>query len=155
MADPNPTNDRRAGFAGIAAVASVLAASSCCLPIVPFLMGAAFAGGSAFLSVARPYLLGISVLFLAFGFYQGRRAKQCNRRPSAAGAALLWISTALVAWAIFFPQAMANAAANLLTRAPAAQGSIQSLTAQNVASIGAAFNAAKDEARVLVFFSPT
>jgi hypothetical protein len=155
MADSNGTSDRRTGLAGIAAVASVLAASSCCLPVVPFVMGAAFAGGSAFLSAARPYLLGVSVLFLAFGFYQGRRAKQCNRRPSVFSAALLWISTALVGAAIFFPQAMANAAANLLTKAPAEQAPIRSLTAHNVASIAAAFNAAKDDARVLVFFSPT
>jgi hypothetical protein len=155
MADSNPSPDRRAGLAGLAAVASVVAASSCCLPLFPFLMGAAFAGSSAFLSAARPYLMGISVLFLAFGFYQARRAKQCNRRPSVLGVVLLWVSTALVGAAILFPQAMANGAANLLAKGPAAQGSIQNLTAQNVASIAGAFNAAKDEARLLLFFSPT
>lgn len=142
-------------MAGIAAVASVLAASSCCLPIFPFVAGAAFAGGSAFLSAARPYLLAVSVLFIAFGFYQGWRAKRCNRRPSAWSAALLWLSTVFVAASIFFPQTLANAAANLLVKTPAVQGPIQNLTTQNIASIGETFNEGRREARVLLFFSPT
>jgi len=103
-------------LAGIAAIGSTLAAFSCCWPILPFLLGAGFAGVSAFLSAARPYLLGASVLFIAYGFYQASRAKKCQRRPSVVGSVLLWLSTVFVVMAIFFPQLIANFAANLLAR---------------------------------------
>ena len=39
--------------------------------------------------------------------------------------------------------------------APAGQPALESLTAENVADIGAAFNASKDEVRVLLLLSPT
>jgi hypothetical protein len=100
----------------MAAIGSVLAASSCCLPVLPFVMAAGFAGGSAFLSAARPYLLGASILLIAYGFYQAWREKKCQRRPSRISAVLLWVSTLFVALSIFFPQAMANASADLLGR---------------------------------------
>ncbi len=103
-------------IASIAAIGSVLAASSCCLPILPFVVAAGFAGSSAFLSAAKPYLLGASVLFIAYGFYQSWRAKKCHRRPSPIGSILLWFSALFVIVSIFFPQVMANAAASLLAR---------------------------------------
>jgi len=99
-----------------AAIGSVLAASSCCLPVLPFALAAGFAGVSAFLSAARPYLLGASILLIAWGFYQASRAKQCDRRPSVISSTVLWVSTAFVFVSIFFPQIMANAAADLLSR---------------------------------------
>lgn len=155
MANADRSRESRAGLAGLAAVAGVVAASSCCLPLFPFVLGAAFAGSSAFLSAARPYLLGASVAFIGWGFYQGFRVRQCNRRPGAIGAALLWLSAIFVGAAIFFPQAMANAAADLLTKAPPGNGHVANLTARNVRSVAAAFNSAKSGARVLLFFSPT
>jgi hypothetical protein len=79
-------------------------------------MAAGAAGSSAFLSATRPYLLGVSILFIAFGFYQARRAKACRRSPSRISSVLLWVSTAFVFISIFFPQMMANAAADLLSR---------------------------------------
>ena len=103
-------------LASLAAIGSVLVASSCCLPILPFVMAAGFASGSAFLLAARPYLLVASVLFIAFGFYQVRRAGKCERRPSPISIVLLWVSAAFVFLSIFFPQLMANAAASLLAR---------------------------------------
>jgi hypothetical protein len=105
-------------LASVAAIGSVIAASSCCLPILPFVAAAGFAGGSAFLSAARPYLLGISVLFIAYGFFQARRAKQCLRKPGTVALLLLWISTAFLAISIFLPQMIANAAADLLSQTP-------------------------------------
>jgi hypothetical protein len=105
-----------AALASLAAIGSVIVASSCCLPILPFVAAAGFAGGSAFLSSARPYLMGVSILFIAYGFYQAGQAKKCQRRPSLTGLGLLWISTVFVAISIFFPQAMANAAADLFAR---------------------------------------
>lgn len=111
-----PDSGPRIWLASIAAIGSVLAASRCCLPILPFAMAAGFAGSSAFLAAARPYLLGASVFFIAYGFYQARRAKRCQRQPNIAVSILLWSSTAFVVISIFFPQLMANAAANLLAR---------------------------------------
>src|SRR5262245_20206187 len=103
-------------LASIAAVGSVLAASSCCLPVLPFMMAAGLAGSSAFLSAARPYFLAASVLLIAFGFYQARSAKKCQRRPGFISSALLWVSAGFVFLSIFFPQALANTAASLLAR---------------------------------------
>jgi hypothetical protein len=100
----------------LAAIASVIAASSCCLPLLPFLMAAGFAGSSAFLSAARPYLLVVSILLIAHGFYQSRRARQCDRRPSVLASILLWLSATFVLLSILFPQLMANTAASLLAR---------------------------------------
>jgi len=115
-ADAERNSGARTAFASAAAVCSVLAASSCCLPILPFFLAAGFAGGSAVLAAARPYLLGASTLLIAYGFYQARRAKKCRHRPGVIGLALLWASTFFVVLSIFFPQVMANAAADLLAR---------------------------------------
>ena len=59
----------------LAAIGSVLAASSCCLPLFPFMMAAGLAGTSTFLSQVRPYLLVGSILFIAFGFPSMAREK--------------------------------------------------------------------------------
>jgi hypothetical protein len=140
----------------IAAIASVVAASSCCLPILPFVAAAGLAGGSAFLWAARPYLLAASILFVALGFYQAARARKCNRRPSAIASALLWLSAAVVAASIFFPQA-ASAVVYFSggNRTPHGQPPLAGITPRTVADLRGAFNAAKDDARVLVFLSPT
>ena len=114
--EPRQYSGAHTTFASLAAIGSVFAASSCCLPILPFMMAAGLAGGSAFLSAARPYLLAASILFIAYGFYQAWRAKKCQRRPSAIASALLWVSAAFVVISIFFPQVMPNAAAGLLAR---------------------------------------
>jgi len=111
-----PRRGGRAALASLAAIGSVLAASSCCLPLFPFMMAAGVAGGSAFLSAARPYLLAASVLLIAFGFYQARRARKCQRRPSVISSVLLWVSAGFVFLSIFFPQVMANLAASLMPR---------------------------------------
>jgi hypothetical protein len=145
--------------AALAAAGRVLAASSCCLPVLPFAMAAGFAGGSAFLLAARPYLLGASILCIAFGFYQARQAKKCRTKPGRMAPVLLWMSTLFVAFSLFFPEAMANVAADVLSHrsrpAPAGQPPLVSLTQANMAEIRDAFNAARNDVRVLVFLSPT
>jgi hypothetical protein len=97
--------------ASLTAIGSLLVASSCCLPLLPFVMAAGLAGTSAFLSEIRPYLLVGSLLAIAFGFYQARRARKCNRRTNIAASILLWVSAGVVLISIFFPQIMANAIA--------------------------------------------
>lgn len=106
----------RTALASIGAIGSILAASSCCLPILPLLLAAGFAGSSALLAAARPYLLGASILFIGYGFYQAWRAKKCRRRSSGIASVLLWVAAGFVVISIFFPQVMANASADLLAR---------------------------------------
>jgi hypothetical protein len=102
--------------ASLAAIGSVLAASVCCLPLFPFMMAAGLAGTSAFLTQIRPCLLVGSILFIAFGFYEARRARKCNRRTSMVASVLLWVSAGFVLISILFPQIMANAIAGLSLR---------------------------------------
>src|SRR5258708_11366266 len=92
----------------LAAIGSVLAASSCCLPLFPIMLAAGISGTATFFSQVRTYLLVGSILFVAFGLYQGWRAKKCQRRTSIFASLLLWASAALVFISIFFPQVMAN-----------------------------------------------
>jgi uncharacterized membrane protein len=98
----------------LAALGSVIAASSCCLPLLPFLFAAGAAGTSALVGKMRPYLLFTSVLLIAFGFYRSWRAKQCNCKPSKVSTALLWFSAIVVVVFIFFPQVVANMVADFL-----------------------------------------
>jgi hypothetical protein len=100
--------------ASVAALGSVIAASSCCLPLLPFVFAAGAAGTSAFVAQLRPYLLVLSVLLIAFGFYKSWRAKQCNCKPGRISTLLLWFSAFVVFVFIFFPQVIANLVADLL-----------------------------------------
>ncbi len=100
--------------ASLAALGGVIAASSCCLPLLPFLFAAGVAGSSAFFAPFRPYLLVLSALLIAFGFYKAWRAKQCNCKPSRISTFLLWFSAIVVLVMILFPQVIANLVADLL-----------------------------------------
>ena len=111
-----PPGDGNVALASVAAVGSLLAASTCCLPVLPFVFAAGLAGGSAVLTTLRPYLLGASVLFIAYGFYQIWRSKRCSAKPTKLAFTLLWVSAFCVFLSIFFPQVMANAAADLLSK---------------------------------------
>jgi len=113
---PEPSSGATTIVASLAAIGSVVAALSCCLPVFPFLMAAGLAGTSTFLSQVRPYLLVGSIFFIAFGFYQARRAKACQHRRSIIASVLLWVSAGFVLISIFFPQVMANAIAGPSTR---------------------------------------
>jgi mercuric ion transport protein len=98
----------------LAALGSAIMASSCCLPVLPFLFAAGAAGTSAFAAQLRPYLLVLSVLLIVFGFYKSWRAKQCNCKASGISTLLLWFSAIVVYVFIFFPQVIANLVADLL-----------------------------------------
>jgi hypothetical protein len=109
---------RGALVAALSAVGSVLAAATCCLPVLPFVLAAGTAGSATFLSsfigALRPYLLGVSVLFILLGFYQSRRASRCNCRPSILSQVVLWVSALIVAVSILIPQAFADLVERLL-----------------------------------------
>jgi hypothetical protein len=103
--------------ASVSAIGSVLAATTCCLPVLPFVLAAGTAGTARFLAyftTLRPYLLGLSVVFIAFGFYQTRRARQCNCKPSVLGQVVLWMSALIVVISILLPQAFADLVERLL-----------------------------------------
>jgi hypothetical protein len=111
------TSKSRSGstvVASLAALGSVIVASSCCLPLLPFLFAAGAAGTSAFVAQLRPYLLVLSVLLISFGFYKSWRAKQCNCKPTRISTFLLWFSAFVVFVFIFFPQVIANLVADVL-----------------------------------------
>jgi len=114
QAGETSARSKRTIAASLAAFGSVLLASSCCLPLLPFLFAAGAAGTSAFFVKVRPFLLAASVLLIAFGFYQRWRAKQCSYQPNLLSAILLWSSAVVVLVFILFPQAIANLLANLL-----------------------------------------
>lgn len=99
---------RHTVLASIGAVVSLVAASSCCLPLLPFVAAAGLAGSSAFLATLRPYLMVAAVLLIGYGLYQGYRAKQCDRRSGKFSRILLWCSAAVVFMSLLFPQAVAN-----------------------------------------------
>ncbi len=110
----NGSRSKSTVAASLAALGSVVLASSCCLPLLPFLFAAGAAGTSAFFVKIRLFLLAASLLFIAFGFYQAWRAKQCKCEPNVLSTILLWFSTVVVLAFILFPQAIANFVANLL-----------------------------------------
>ena len=110
----NKSGSRSTVVVSLAALGSVIAASSCCLPLLPFIFAAGAAGTSAFIAQLRPYLLVLSVLLIAFGFYKSWRAKQCNCKPSRISTFILWFSAIVVFVFIFFTQVIANLVADLL-----------------------------------------
>lgn len=110
----NKPDSKSTVVASLAALGSVIVASSCCLPLLPFLFAAGAAGTSAFVVQLRPYLLVLSVLLIAFGFYKSWRARKCNCNPSRISIFLLWFSAIVVLVFIFFPQVIANLVADIL-----------------------------------------
>src|SRR5262249_3719942 len=110
----NSQRSKRTIITSLAALGGIVLASSCCLPLTPFLLAAGTAGSSAFFVKLRPLLLAGSALFIGFGFYQSWRAKRRNCRPSLPSAILLWFSAIVALLSILFPQAIANLLANVL-----------------------------------------
>ena len=110
----NKSGSRSTAVVSLAALGSVVATSSCCLPLLPFVFAAGAAGTSAFIAQLRPYLLVLSVLLIAFGFYKSWRAKRCDCKPSRISTFILWFSAIVVFVFIFFPQVIANLVADLL-----------------------------------------
>lgn len=99
-------------LAPVAAAMSALATLACCLP-----MGIAGAVGALGLSVAldslRPWLIGLAVILLAFGFWQMYRGQRTCRRRSPLSVVLLALSAMLVLAVIVFPQKIAELMAAL------------------------------------------
>lgn len=112
------------------AVFAAFAASLCCiLPLVFVVLGVGVFGAAAAFETARPYLLGMAVLLLAFGFYRAyfRReeacapGEQCAAKPiNRASRIGLWLaSIAIVAFALA-PYYTGTIARNVMTPNPSA-----------------------------------
>src|SRR5205807_4030388 len=101
-------------LASLAALGSVVLASTCCLPMFPFIFAAGAAGSSAFFAKARPFLLAASLLSIAFAFYQRWKAKKCQCKPSLLSPIVWWFSVATVLTFFLFRSVMANLVANVL-----------------------------------------
>jgi predicted PurR-regulated permease PerM len=120
MTDRRPTENTQSSkgkaLASLAALGSAFLASSCCLPLLPFLAAGGTAGSSAFFVRLRPFLVAASLGFVALGFYQARREKRCGRHSSVLSTILLWFSAIVVVVFTFLPQTMANVIASLAGR---------------------------------------
>lgn len=112
----NNPHSRRTVLASVGALGTAVLASSCCLPLLPFLAALGTAGSSAFFVRLRPFLMTASLGFVALGFYQGWRAKRCGGKRSVVSSVVLWVSAFLVLALTLFPQAMANFIADLTAR---------------------------------------
>jgi len=139
---------RRSLLANLGAVSAFIAATSCCLPLLPFVAAAGVAGSSTVLATLRPYLLALSVALVAYGFYEARRARQCRAEQSILRAVLLWSSAAFVvgatAWYLYGGGAT-----------PKGQPTLVRLNPGNFSEFLQDFNAAAEEVRVVAMLSPT
>ena len=136
---------------GLAAIGSVLIASSCCLPLSTLWIAAGVAGASTLLDALRPYLLGLSVALIGFGFWQARRSRQCNRKPGIVQSVLLWSAAIFVTTSLLFPQALAGWIAGSRPRTPSTQSPLTSL---DLTRFQQQFNGTRG-VRMLVLLSPT
>lgn len=92
--------------ASIAAILSSVATISCCLPI-GFAAALGASAASAFFTTLRPWLLGLSVVLIALGFWQQRRAKLCAVRGRMIGNVFLWAAVVVMVAMTLFPQEIA------------------------------------------------
>jgi hypothetical protein len=142
--------------ASLGAMVTSLLTLGCCLPL-PFLGAAGLAGASVFLSAARPWLLGLSVILLGAGFFQVYRGMKCRARQSRIALVLLGLAAGLVVFLLLFPQMLAGLLADISgqQKVPAGQPSLSSLTSENFDQLRTAFNGASGDVRVVLLLSPT
>ncbi len=104
-----------AAAAAAAAIGSLVAALSCCLPLGPILAALGLAGASAVLEPLRPYLLGVSFVCLGTGFWQAYGRPRCAVR-SRASVVILWSTLALLLFVVLLPQTVAGFLADVLPK---------------------------------------
>jgi uncharacterized membrane protein len=83
---------------------------------LPFIGAAGLASASVVLGVARPWLLGLSVLLVGLGFFQVYRGARCRTKQSAIAIVLLCVSALVVILVFLFPQLVAGWIADLSIR---------------------------------------
>ncbi len=110
------------------ALVAGLVASLCCLgPLLFAVLGLGAFGAAGIFAAARPYLLVLAVLLLAFGFYRAyfRREQACEpgercatKRTSRLGRVGLWIASVTVLAFALSPYYVGQIAAALLRKNP-------------------------------------
>jgi hypothetical protein len=100
--------ERGAFVSSIAALGSVIAAMSCCLPVGTFLLAAGAAGVGRVLTPLRPWLFGVSIGALILGFVQAYGRSHCTLRRNPITVVLLWGAAGMVLVLLLFPQAVAG-----------------------------------------------
>jgi len=108
-----PDQETKGTLSSLAAVGSVLAASSCCLPLPAVIASAGLAGASGWMNTVRPWLMGGSLVILGWAFWQTYRRTACRRQRSLWSVALLWLSLGIIAVMLLFPQTIAGLLADL------------------------------------------
>jgi len=135
--------------APLAALASVAAALSCCLPFGYLLAAAGLAGAGSLLEAGRPYLYVPSGLLLVVGFARTYLGKECRARRTRTGVVLLWTATAVVLALLVLPRWVGA----LLPRyTPAGQPPLATLS---LPEFQKQFNDAAGRARIVTLLSPT
>lgn len=122
----------------------VAAAMSCCLPTGALLASVGLAGASSFFERAQPFLIGLSILCLIWGFAAAARARSCPPRRRRLNLAVLTFSALVVVPVLVFPQ--------LPARPPAGQPQLAKLDTERLRE---EFNQAANQRRVIAMFSPT
>lgn len=126
------------------AVLAAFAASLCCVgPLLFVVLGlGAFSAASVFESM-RPWLLGVTAVFLAIGFYRAYFKREtacapgeaCATKPAnRAGRAGLWIASVLVLAFALSPYYIGSLAARLTTRAATTAATTDAQKSQAAAS---------------------
>jgi hypothetical protein len=108
------TQARGPVVSSIAALGSLVAAMSCCLPVGTLLVAAGAASATRILNPLRPWLFGGSIAALILGFVQAYGRSRCSLRRNPVSLGLLWISAALVLAMLLFPQVIAGFLADRL-----------------------------------------
>jgi mercuric ion transport protein len=103
------TTATAAGFGALVAGLGAVATWLCCLPIVAG-AASAMAGVAAIAWGLRPWLLGLAVASLAFGFWRAYRPLPCADGVACEGPrgrrrarVVLWVAAAVVVLAFTFP----------------------------------------------------
>ena len=116
-----------AGSAGAATAASLC----CTLPIVFALTGFSIVSAAAFFAGARPYLLGLTFILLAIGFYFSYRSRRescalasggATQRMQRSGRLVLWLATGATIVLAAFPYYSGPVADILLPSSAGASG---------------------------------
>ena len=98
----------------MAAVFSIVAASSCCLPIGALMASGSLAAAGEWIGPLRPYFFLLSAACLGWAIWRIAYAPRCERK-SPLEMIVVGIASLVVAAMFLLPQQMANLLANWIT----------------------------------------
>lgn len=138
----------------LAALASVAAASLCCLPLGTLLL-ATGTGSAAFLvpPAMQPWLMGLAAVLIGVGAWRTFVRPTCATDRSWVHKTSLTVSALAVALMWLAPQQVAGLIAGDSGQLAAAGDEAQPI--ESTEGLKAAFNAADGETRFIVLLSPT